>query len=68
MANKQQTEKIIELFDKVYGYIEGLSRIDEMNKRYQKQKQKDGVITKCTIDHEHTAECNQVDEVALAKK
>lgn len=34
MANKKQAERIIELFDKVYGYIEGLSRIDEMNKRY----------------------------------
>lgn len=38
MANKKQTETIIELFNKVYGYVEGLSRIDEMNKRYQKQR------------------------------
>ena len=34
MANKKQTGKIIELFDKTYGYTEGLSRIEEQNKRY----------------------------------
>lgn len=60
MANKKQTETIIELFDKVYGYVEGLSRIDEMNKRYQKQRQKEKdekYFKKCTKDHEHTQEC-----------
>lgn len=36
LANKKQMEKILELFDKVYGYTEGLSRVDEINKRYQK--------------------------------
>ena len=60
MANRKQTEQIIKLFDKVYGYIEGLSRIDEMNKRYQKQRQKEKAakqFIKCTKDHEHTKEC-----------
>ena len=29
MANKQQTEKVYELFDKIYGYDKGLSRLEE---------------------------------------
>jgi hypothetical protein len=29
LANKEQTNKIIELFDKVYGYFKGLSRQEE---------------------------------------
>ena len=29
MADKAQTNKIIELFDKVYGYEKGLSRLEE---------------------------------------
>jgi len=53
-------EAIIKLFNKVYGYYEGLSRIDEMNKRYQKQRQKekkDKFFEKCLLEHEHTTEC-----------
>jgi hypothetical protein len=27
----------MELFDQTYGYVEGLSRLEENNKRYQKK-------------------------------
>jgi len=37
VAGKKHTEKVIELFDKVYGYTKGLSRLEEQNKRYQKR-------------------------------
>ena len=29
LANKAQTKKIIDLFDKVYGYAKGLTRLEE---------------------------------------
>lgn len=38
MADKAHTAKVLELFDKVYGYEKGLSRLEEQNKRYQKQQ------------------------------
>ena len=40
LADKKQTHKIINLFDRVYGYATGLSRIEEQNRRYQKNKKK----------------------------
>ena len=36
LANKAQTKKILDLFDKVYGYAKGRSRLEEQNKRYKK--------------------------------
>lgn len=29
IANKQQTKKVISLFDKVYGFVEGMSRLKQ---------------------------------------
>ena len=49
IANKPQTKKIMDLFGKVYGYVKGLSRLEEQNKRYQKNLKKiktDAVETK----------------------
>jgi hypothetical protein len=40
LANKDQYKKITDLFNKVYGYVEGLSRLAAQNLRYQKQKKK----------------------------
>ena len=40
MADKKQTKKIVNLFDRVYGYASGLSRIEEQNRRYQKNMKK----------------------------
>ena len=37
MATKQQSERVFELFDKAYGYVKGLSRLEEQQKRYQKR-------------------------------
>jgi len=36
VANSHQTRKILNLFDKVYGYVRGLSRRDLQNARYKK--------------------------------
>ena len=44
MANKQQSDQILELFNKVYGFDKGLSRRGEQQKRYnriQEEKKKD---------------------------
>jgi hypothetical protein len=37
MANKGQTDRIYNLFNKVYGYQEGLDRIAEQTKRYHEK-------------------------------
>jgi hypothetical protein len=37
MATKKQTKSIFGLFNKVYGFAEGLSRREEQQKRYQKK-------------------------------
>ena len=72
IANKKQMEKILELFDKVYGYSEGLSRMEEINKRYQKQRQNefdDKYFSRCTLNHVHTEECGGLlSEEEQAKK
>ena len=72
IANKKQTESILELFNKVYGYTEGLSRIEEINKRYQKQRQREfneKFFDKCTKQHIHTEECGGLlSEEEQAKK
>lgn len=38
VADKGQYEKILGLFNKVYGYKQGLSRIQEIQKRYREKK------------------------------
>ena len=38
LADKKQTRKIVNLFDRVYGYATGLSRIEEQNSRYKKKR------------------------------
>jgi hypothetical protein len=37
VANKSQTLSVFELFDKVYGYVRGRTRLDEQNARYQRR-------------------------------
>ena len=38
MASKKQVNKVFDIFDKVYGFNKGLSRLEEQQKRYQKIK------------------------------
>jgi hypothetical protein len=56
MATKQQSERVFELFDKAYGYVKGLSRLEEQQKRYQKRVEARAQPT-CKLQHQHTAEC-----------
>lgn len=39
IASKAQTSKVMDLFDKVYGYSKGRSRLQEQNYRFQKRLQ-----------------------------
>ena len=40
LASRPQTKKILDLFDRVYGYAKGLSRLEEQNRRYQRNLKK----------------------------
>lgn len=61
MASKRQSEEVLDLFDKVYGYVKGLSRLEEQQKRYQKrieaQNRAQARRRQCKLHHQHTPAC-----------
>lgn len=59
----------MEIFDSTFGFVRGLSRIEEQNKRFMKKmKNLKEKQVKCKLDHEHTAECIEKAEAEAQNK
>lgn len=63
LAKNKQADKVLRLLEAVYGFVRGRSRHEEEAHRFRKKMKKEGQI-KCTLNHEHTEECQKKAEEA----